>query len=656
MRRLNGKVILTLFAAILAASVLLTGCGAWGASADESEVTPAVFNAPQNDDPPAEVSYVISFVTGTSQNIPSIETRILLQSQIPTPDPQTKPGYSFEGWFLTSDFSGSKVIAGYEFTRNTTLYAKWMANTTIRIKTAEELADIAQKPSRNYALGADIDLSQIESWEPIGGFEEGNEFSGTFDGNGFVISGMTIKGLEADEEFNYLPIGLFGKVTGTIRNVTLVNYYIELDGDQSRFYIGGIAGWLSRASMSNCVAIGEFNNPEIDYEGGIWDSLLGSYAEPTTSLYCGGAVGYVQGSTVTKVSTEGKITSQSNEENVYFGGVAGYVGAYDEEGENVSIHEPSTLSNCNSAVTVYGRYAGGLIGYNNGAVSSSSATGDVSGSLSYPAIAGGLIAYNFDEGSINACYATGHAEARTAGGLVGVNIFDFETADGGTIANCYAAGDVFASEYAGGLVGRAVSDLPYLGRPDFDDVVYDHDAEHTTSATTFFMIENCLAYGSVEANASTTVFKDYEGNEYTANVFYAVFAGNFIGQAYELYIRSCVGFGNVDAISHRAASDSAVGDEIYTHNVAYGDNFVGHSTALTSSADYMRVYVASGVTVTRNGTAYDTSAGYNSVDEISYAYLNNASFYTTSLGFSTDYWNLSNLNVQAGVYPTLKLS
>ena len=384
MRRLNGKVILTLFAAILAASVLLTGCGAWGASADESEVTPAVFNAPQNDDPPAEVSYVISFVTGTSQNIPSIETRILLQSQIPTPDPQTKPGYSFEGWFLTSDFSGSKVIAGYEFTRNTTLYAKWIPNTTIRIKTAEELADIAQKPSRNYALGADIDLSQIESWEPIGGFEEGNEFSGTFDGNGFVISGMTIKGLEADEEFNYLPIGLFGKVTGTIRNVTLVNYYIELDGDQSRFYIGGIAGWLSRASMSNCVAIGEFNNPEIDYEGGIWDSLLGSYAEPTTSLYCGGAVGYVQGSTVTKVSTEGKITSQSNEENVYFGGVAGYVGAYDEEGENVSIHESSTLSNCNSAVTVYGRYAGGLIGYNNGAVSSSSATGDVSGSLSYP--------------------------------------------------------------------------------------------------------------------------------------------------------------------------------------------------------------------------------------------------------------------------------
>ena len=221
MRRFKSKSILILLVAVIAASVLLTGCGAWGASADESEVTPALLNSPQNNDPPAEVSYVISFVTGTSETFPAIETRILLQSQIPTPDAKNKPGYTFEGWYLTSDYAGSKIIAGYEFTRNTTLYAKWIANTTIRITTAEELADIAQKPSGNYALGADIDLSQIESWEPIGGFEEGNEFSGTFDGNGYVISGMTIKGLEADEEFNYLPIGLFGKVTGTIRNVCI---------------------------------------------------------------------------------------------------------------------------------------------------------------------------------------------------------------------------------------------------------------------------------------------------------------------------------------------------------------------------------------------------------------------------------------------------
>lgn len=655
MRRLNGKVILTLFAAILAASVLLTGCGAWGASADEKEYAPSVSNAPSYD-PPAEVSYVVSFVTGTDEIIPSIETRILLQSQIPAPDAKNKPGYTFEGWYLTSDYAGSKITAGYEFTRNTTLYAKWMANTTIRIKTAEELADIAQKPSGNYALGADIDLSQIESWEPIGGFEEGNEFSGTFDGNGYVISGMNIKDLEADEEFNYLPIGLFGKVTGTIRNVTLVNYNIQLDGDQSRFYIGGIAGWLSRATMTNCVAIGNFINPEIDYEGGIWDSILGSYAEPTTSLYCGGAIGYVQGSTVSNVSTEGTIRSESNEESIFFGGIAGYVGYYDEEGENVSIHEPSTVRNCNSSVDVYGRYAGGLIGYNNGSVSSCFATGDISGSLSYPAIAGGLVAYNYNAGSVSRCYATGKTEARTAGGLVGVNIFDFETADGGTIDNCYASGDVFASEYAGGLVGRAVSDLPYLGRPDFDSSVYDPNTEHTTSATTFFMIENCLAYGSVEGNASTTVFKDYEGNEYTANVFYAVFAGNFIGQAYELYIRNCIGFGNVDAISHRSASDSEVGDETYTHNVAYGDNFVGHSTALTSGNDSVRIFVATGVSVTRNGSVYSTADGYNSVPELGYNYLNDAGFYTSSLGFDTDYWNLNDLDVQTGVYPTLKLS
>ena len=109
MRRFKSKSILILLVAVIAASVLLTGCGAWGASADESEVTPALLNAPQNDDPPAEVSYVISFVTGTSEVFPAIETRVLLQSQIPTPDAKNKPGYTFEGWYLTSDYAGSKI-------------------------------------------------------------------------------------------------------------------------------------------------------------------------------------------------------------------------------------------------------------------------------------------------------------------------------------------------------------------------------------------------------------------------------------------------------------------------------------------------------------------------------------------------------------------
>ena len=87
MRRFRCKSILILLVAVIAASVLLTGCGAWGASADEKEVTPSALNALLNDDPPAEVSYVISFVTGTSETIPAIETRVLLQSQIPRTSP-----------------------------------------------------------------------------------------------------------------------------------------------------------------------------------------------------------------------------------------------------------------------------------------------------------------------------------------------------------------------------------------------------------------------------------------------------------------------------------------------------------------------------------------------------------------------------------------
>ena len=68
------------------------------------------------------------------------------------------------------------------------------------IKTAAQLAYFAarvtsgQDKSVYVKLGANIDLSE-HFWVPIGNTasEHGNNFSGTFDGDGYVISGMTVK-------------------------------------------------------------------------------------------------------------------------------------------------------------------------------------------------------------------------------------------------------------------------------------------------------------------------------------------------------------------------------------------------------------------------------------------------------------------------------
>ncbi len=68
------------------------------------------------------------------------------------------------------------------------------------IKTAEQLAYFAARVTSGqdrtacFKLGANIDLSE-HFWVPIGktATDDGNNFSGTFDGHGYVISGMTIK-------------------------------------------------------------------------------------------------------------------------------------------------------------------------------------------------------------------------------------------------------------------------------------------------------------------------------------------------------------------------------------------------------------------------------------------------------------------------------
>jgi len=84
---------------------------------------------------------------------------------------------------------------------------------------------------------------------------------------------------------------------------------------------------------------------------------------------------------------------------------------------------------------------GALVGWNNGAVENSYATGSVSGDL----IVGGLLGRN-DKGTVENSYATGDVSGNsTVGGLVGSNR--------DAVKNSYATGDVKGNERVGGLTG-----------------------------------------------------------------------------------------------------------------------------------------------------------------------------------------------------------
>lgn len=148
------------------------------------------------------------------------------------------------------------------------------AEQSIPITSAEELKKIgvdSQFPlSGDYLLKEDIDLSGIE-WTPIGGGigERGsssgsNVFTGTFDGDGHVISGLTIeKRGSAAESWQY---GLFGMIgnsdpddKASVKNLILSGTDICVDmqtnGSSNYLSLGILAGEANRNAVIDNISI-----------------------------------------------------------------------------------------------------------------------------------------------------------------------------------------------------------------------------------------------------------------------------------------------------------------------------------------------------------------------------------------------------------------
>jgi hypothetical protein len=120
----------------------------------------------------------------------------------------------------------------------------------------------------HYILGNTIDLGGIANHTPIG--TEANPFSGTFDGDGNTITGLTITG-------GGNRSGLFGYIeAGTVKNLGLIDVNISGGNDT-----GGIVGYLFMDSqITNCYVTGTISGGR--YVGGI----AGSNAVRTSLTGC----------------------------------------------------------------------------------------------------------------------------------------------------------------------------------------------------------------------------------------------------------------------------------------------------------------------------------------------------------------------------------
>lgn len=167
---------------------------------------------------------------------------------------------------------------------------------------------------------ADIDLKNIDSWTPIGKYDKGKYFSGTYNGNGYKISNLTIPyndGISAkeDDDNDYDEIdkskcyvGLFGSLSGNVKNINLVNCNI------SGRYVGSIACYTSgNAKIYNCSVSGVLNAKK--RAGGIVDNNNGLISNSVS--YCkleavkiGGVSGYYNGTIENSFSIYGDKVSK----------------------------------------------------------------------------------------------------------------------------------------------------------------------------------------------------------------------------------------------------------------------------------------------------------------------------------------------------------
>ena len=264
--------------------------------------------------------------------------------------------------------------AGGEYTYTVSLAAAKDLGYTIEsngsytVTSADGLMNIAKlvnggKSDINITLDTDIDLTG-KDWTPIGTGTR-NLYSGTFDGGGHTITGLTFT---TNDEY----VGLFGCLdrTGTVKNVVMEGVQITNDNESSD--VGGVVGF-SLGTIENC-------------------SVSGSVSG---TVIVGGVVGAQWGGSITGCSSSATVKGTLN-----VGGVAGQTTG------NATLTACYATGNVIIEIDPVKKISGGgLVGFNEGnGVLACYATGNVTstGSSTGNVHIFGLLGDNYT--TVTACY------------------------------------------------------------------------------------------------------------------------------------------------------------------------------------------------------------------------------------------------------------
>lgn len=365
--------------------------------------------------------------------------------------PGTTDNHKFKDELDNLNFTVINTSTGDKITdANKTVY--------VEVSTGEQLKGIqsavtdtkGEALNYNYALMGDINASHITDYEAIGG--ENGAFTGTFDGRGNRIIGLTVSG---DNAGIFSTVGKGGVVkdvniySGTFTGTTTAGAVAGVNSGR----IEGIVtfgntvtatGDNGNASTSNAGGIvgvnnsGKFTDDKNDGEltGGIYDvESTGSVIAGSSSAIAGGLVGTNNGGLANSFS-DSAVTVGTNVTGGTSAGLGGVVGI-----NNGNVQYVDSLGVTNGGATNSSNI-GGIIGTNNGNMYSGYNESIVSGANNV----GGIIGTNAEGKKVeNVVNATGVEGDDNVGGLVGVN--------SGSVTNGRNNGTITGTNYVGGMVG-----------------------------------------------------------------------------------------------------------------------------------------------------------------------------------------------------------
>jgi hypothetical protein len=279
-------------------------------------------------------------------------------------------------------------------------------------KTFVQTANIDASETRNWFDG--------KGWIPIGiSFYE--NFSGNYDGKGYVISRLFIN----RTEMNY--VGLFGYVRSSDWNdIKRIKNLGIIDADiTGQYYVSALCG-MNSVYIIDCYSSGKLKG----------------------KADTGGLVGLNRGRIENSSSTVLVLGEEST------GGLAG---------ANVN----GSILNCYAKSNVKGNgMTGGLVGYNyDASITRSFFQGNVLGTV----MVGGLAGVIRDYSPIKECFSTGLVSGENrVGGLVGIS-FGAEA----SITNTYSRSDVIGMSNIGGLIGEIA---------EFGSIMFSYSAGKVTGS------------------------------------------------------------------------------------------------------------------------------------------------------------------------------